>query len=81
MMNQMIFLTFFKMSKIKLNLVDGKRVAIITSNTHTYNVRFIKSGKFMEIHKSYVKTVYVTPKPIKKNTPPKSGDNQLTFNI
>lgn len=50
--------------KSKVNLVDKKQVAIIKSNLHTYNVRFVVSGKFMEIHKSYVKTVYLenTPK-------------------
>ena len=50
------------MEKIKINMVDRKAVAIIKSNTHTYNVRFIKSGKFMEVKKCYVKSVYITPK-------------------
>ena len=59
------------MDKFKLNLVDGKRVAIIKSYPHTYHVRFVKSGKFMEIKKSYVKTVYVTPK---KRKPYDKGD-------
>lgn len=70
-----------KPKKIKLNLVDRKLVAIIKSNLHTYNVRFVKSGKFMEVHKSFVKTVYVDQKLKKKTPPEKPGGNQLTFNI
>lgn len=67
------------MEPIRLHLVDGKRVAIITSNTHTYNVRFIKSGKFMEIHKSFVKTINYIPKPKKPKDSP--AEKQLTLNI
>lgn len=69
------------MESIRIHLVDGKRVAIITSNLHTYNVRFVKSGKFMEIHKSFVKTINYTPKTQKKNRKDNPDDEQLTFNI
>ena len=38
----------------KVFLVSGKAVKILRSYTHTYRVRFIKSGKEMEVHKKYV---------------------------
>ena len=40
--------------KQRIFLVDGKQVAIIKSNEHTYNVRFVKSGLFQEVYKKYV---------------------------
>ena len=50
----------------KIHIVDRKQVAIITANEHTYNVRFVKSGKFMEIKKEYVKTFIPKNKPKKE---------------
>lgn len=67
------------MGKVKLNLVDNKRVAIIKSNEHTYNIRYIKSGKFQEIHKRYLRTVYIEPKPQKPRNNPNNQQN--LFNI
>jgi len=66
----------------RIYLVDGKRVAIIKSNTHTYNVRFVKSGIFMEVYKKYVISWF--PKPTKKSsTPipkkPKNSQTSLDF--
>lgn len=48
-------------NKIKLNLVDGKRVLILKSFYNTYLIEFIKTRKQMEIHKRYLKTIYVEP--------------------
>lgn len=69
------------MTKIKLNLVDGKRVAIIKSNTHTYNIRYIKSGKFAEVYKRFVKTIYVDSKSKKKSKPKPNNNGQLNINF
>lgn len=54
---------------IKINHIDGKRVSIIKSNVHTYNVRYLKSGKFAEVYKGYVKTYYIDPKKKTKAKP------------
>jgi hypothetical protein len=42
----------------RIFLVKGEQVAIIKSNPHTYNVRFVKSGKFMEVYKHFVISWY-----------------------
>ena len=65
-------------------LVDGKRVSIITSTSHTYNVRFVKSGIFMDVKKCYVKTWYPKPKKVipKKpiiKTETKNSQTELKF--
>lgn len=67
------------MSDFKIFLVDNKRVAIIKSNTHTYNIRFVKSGKFMEVHKKYV--VSYTPKPSSSKPIPQRGNQQIKLNF
>lgn len=65
------------MTKHRIFLVDRKQVAIIKSNEHTYNVRFVKSGKFMEIYKKYVKSYYPKPKSAKQ----KPTDQQQKLNL
>jgi len=47
------------MSTTKIFHVDGKRVAIISSDYYTYHIRYIKSGKFAQVYKRYVKTFTV----------------------
>jgi hypothetical protein len=49
--------------RARIYLVHGKQVAIIKSNRYTYNVRFVKSGKFREIYKHLV--IRWEPKPKK----------------
>jgi hypothetical protein len=68
------------MEKHRIFLVDGKQVAIIKSNEHTYNVRFIKSGKFLEVYKKYVISWYPKAKPQKK-TPPKKTNPQTSLDF
>lgn len=67
------------MSKDRIFLVDGKRVAIIKANTHTYNVRFVKSGKFMEIAKKYV--ISWTPSDKEKPTKESKPNSQTRLDI
>ena len=81
MVGQVVFNKQFNSFKMKerIHLVDGKQIAIIKSNTHTYNVRFVKSGKFQEIYKKYVVTWY--PKNKKPKPKLKKIDPQLKFKI
>lgn len=65
--------------KTRIHLVDGKKVAIIKSNEHTYNVRFVKSGKFQEIHKSFVVTWYPKQQKPKPKTKPDNFQTRMDF--
>jgi hypothetical protein len=69
------------MKKHRIFLVDGKQVAIIKSNEHTYNVRFVKSGKFMEIYKKYVVSWWVPANKPSKPKPPKPQDPQTELDF
>tara|TARA_R110000772_G_scaffold145445_2_gene255337 strand:- start:1629 stop:1832 length:204 start_codon:yes stop_codon:yes gene_type:complete len=64
----------------KINLVDGKQVAIIKSYPHTYHVRFVKSGKFLEIKKEYVKSWYPKSKKAKPKPKPENPQQKINFN-
>ena len=64
--------------KPRIYLVHGKQVAIIKSNTYTYNVRFIKSGKFREIYKHLVIKWYPKTKKVTKKTPKQKPVNSQT---
>lgn len=59
------------MSITKIFHVDRKRVAIISSDTYTYHIRYIKSGKFAQVYKRYVKhfTVDSTKRKTQKKKP------------
>lgn len=67
-----------RQNKIKINLVKGERVAIINSHTHTYDVRYVKSGKFGNVLKSLVKTIYIDPNK-KKNKKGSGGQINIEF--
>ena len=69
------------MSADKILLVDGKRVAIIQAYTHTYHVRFLKTGKVLEVHKSYVKSWKPTAKKktVKKIKPKSNIQTSIKF--
>lgn len=67
------------MAKLRIFHIDGKRVSIISSDAHTYHVRFMKSGKHMQVYKKYVKTFYAknhTPKKKTQKKPKKDLGNQ-----
>lgn len=65
---------------VRIFLVDRKQVAIIHSTEHTYCVRFVKSGKFMDVKKEYVKSWYPKFKKTKSSplpTKPKNSQQSL----
>ena len=64
------------MANTRIFLVDGKQVAIILATEHTYHVRFVKSGKFMEVYKKYVISYYPKAKKQKKVAIPKEVNPQ-----
>lgn len=65
----------------RIYLVDKKRVAIIKLNEHTYNIRFVKSGRFMEIYKRFVISWYPPPATPSKPTPKKPKNSQTSLDI
>ena len=60
------------MSITKIFHIDGKRVAIISSDYYTYHVRYIKSGKFAQVYKKYVKHFIVDSSKAKTKTKTKT---------
>jgi len=62
----------------RIFLCKGEQVAIIKSNTHTYNVRAVKSGIISEVYKSLVISWFPDTKTKRPVAPKKKNINPQT---